>query len=147
MYVLTVSSQNLKKSSANMVEAFFCFILHALIMARIKIFKTKKCVNVSGHLPPPSDRPPSKMESKSLVDVAVHTCLSLWGIAYVLLQMKVNSYTVSEVNRFPNYLIMYAYHFVAPTITKFMIALTYYVGHSPLRKKIINEIKRLIFRN
>jgi hypothetical protein len=137
--------EDLGKSKVPGFEVLTCLFLHVLIILRIKIFKAKSGPKVAPStnttLPSSSSHVHAKTEIQTLADIASNVCIIIWSVFYLHLQVKVNSLTLAEVNSYPHYLYMFAYHFGCPTVTNFLIALMYYIRHAPLRKKVISEIK------
>jgi len=141
-----MADQHLKKANNMQIEVFASFILHLVINIRIRIFKAKHSITV---VPTSSlaigtsakAMTHAKNESQSLSDSASNLCIAMWGTFYIFLQRKVNGFSLNEANSYPNYLFMFAYHFICPSTTHFLIASLYYVRHAPLRKTIWSEIK------
>ena len=136
----------LKKVNSLSIEVFATLIIHLVINLRIKMFKSKHIVTVvpsSSLVFGTPANPPllAKIESKSLSDNAPNIFIAIWCAIYVLLQRKVNGISLDEANSYPNYLFMFAYHFILPSTTHFLIASLYYIKHGPLRRTILSEIK------
>ena len=144
--------QHLKKANNMQIEVLASLIIHLVINLRIKAYKTKhKIIVVPSYSTSPKAMVLDKTESQSLSDSASNFCIAIWGTFYIFLQRKVNGFTLDEANSYPNYLFMFAYHFVAPSTTHFLIASLYYIRHAPLRntilKKIRDFVKNTFFKN
>ena len=137
--------QHLKKANNMQIEVLASLIIHLVINLRIKAYKTKhKIIVVPSYSTSPKAMVLDKTESQSLSDSASNFCIAIWGTFYIFLQRKVNGFTLDEANSYPNYLFMFAYHFVAPSTTHFLIASLYYIRHAPLRNTILKKIKDAI---
>jgi len=130
-----MADQHLKKqNSSQQIEAFATLIIQLVINLRIKVFKSNGVCGTSlkALLLP---------KTETLSESAPNFFIAIWCIFYILLQRKVNGFTLEDANSYPNYLFMYAYHFILPPITHFLVASLYYIKHAPLRKTIWSEIK------
>ncbi len=135
---------HLQKSRLNQAEVLLSLLIHVVILVRVKVYKKKVEVKKT----PTGPRTlqvrnflVSKLEKESLSDFVTNFCLVFWACIYSLLQIKVNSYSLSEVNTFPNYLYMYAYQLCGASITGFAVASVYYVRHKPMKRKLLEELK------
>jgi len=147
-----MEDQHLKKANNMQIEVFASLILHLVINLRIKVFKAKHKIMVvpssSLAFGTPTNAPLlAKTESQSLSDSAPNIFMAIWCAIYVLLQRKVNGLSLDDANSYPNYLFMFAYHFILPSTTHFLVASLYYVRHAPLRKTIMSEIKDIFCFN
>jgi hypothetical protein len=131
------------KSRFSQIEVSLSFLLHILIIARIKIHKAKHKTpspTTSQNIFFSKSNILAKLEKDSISDFVTNLSLILWAIAYSILQSKVNSLSLAEANTFPNYLFMFAYHLCGPPITGFAVALVYYIRHPLMKKKLLSEL-------
>ena len=128
---------HLEKPKTAQLEVLVCFLIHVVIIVRIKCYKSKQELPIQL---PASNSNVAMIDKDSLADVVLNVCYICWGIVYVTLQMKVNSFTLDDANEFPNYLYMYAYQLWMPCITNFVISFGYYARRPKLRKKIAEKI-------
>jgi len=119
------------------LEVLICFALHFVILVKIKVYKCKHgLANVNVN---------DTTDEDFVTDVAGNVFLIIFAGFYSILQIIVNSLTVSDANAYPNYLYVYAYQLWLFGLTRFVILTSFYVRHSSFRKKIWNEFKMQYF--
>jgi len=65
-------------------------------------------------------------------------------LAYALLNIKTNSLTLEEVNKFPNYLYIYALQLLGPSLLGLTIVVVQYIRNSQMRQCLVKEFKSYI---
>jgi hypothetical protein len=133
--------QHLEKPKTAQLEVLICFLLHLVIIIKIKCFRAKQqqqpsTTQVATVANPSSETTLQKIDKEALADIALNVCNIFCAIVYVSLQLKVNSFTLKEANEFPNYIYMYAYQLWMPCIASFAVSFGYYARRPKLRKKI-----------
>jgi hypothetical protein len=74
----------------------------------------------------------------------VAVIILFWLTAYSILQSKVNSYSLEEINTHPKYIFMYLYQLVAMEMTRLLILMLRYTYSAELRHKVVKSLKGLI---
>ena len=108
------------------LEVLVSAVIQIFVFSRIKIFKLK-C-----KMPPTSNGNTSSFSLKSFI--IIFNIIG-WFSVYSYLQMKVNSVSPQEVNKYPNYVFMYFYQLVAAEILRLIIIITHYIVNNNLRDK------------
>ena len=115
-------------------EILVCFILHAVIIVKIRRFKSQNKFKVSPNNKPQTDK-------DHVTDLVVNVFLLVFAGFYSIFQIIVNSFSFSDVNVFPNYLYVYAYQLWSPCLTHFFVLAAFYIRHPNFGKKIWSEFR------
>ena len=119
-------------------------IMHVYIKLRISFFQRKNKIkdeekptigltNKSLHF--------GQTEFQSIADFTTNVVGVFAISSLALLSSRINSMTVTEMNRSPNYILMNLYQLIVPSIVTFIISTLYYSRHPLLRKTMMRELK------
>jgi len=111
----------------------FSLILHVVIKLRIMYYKKTRVRNF-----------PIYSDDLGLMDFATQTCLLFVFIAFLILQTKVNSLTIDELNHFPGYFYMYILIFLGPCLIFIVVSGCEYIRNKTMRTSLLNEVSRKI---
>jgi hypothetical protein len=128
----------------------FSFVIHFLIKSRILYFKR---INREGYAGGNQNASNGlfNLDFKSLADFTTNILIILAFASLALLNMTVSSMTLTEMNKFPNYIIVYVFQLLGPCLLSFSVCLIYYLRHQALRvavfKLFTSLIQKLISNN
>ena len=117
------------------LEVLVSAVIQIFVFSRIKFFKLK-C-----KMPPTSNGNNSSFSLKSFI--IIFNIIG-WFSVYSYLQMKVNSVSPQEVNKYPNYVFMYFYQLVVAESLRLIFIITDYIVYVELRGKTANFLKDLV---
>ena len=130
-----LTDQLLEKKVHVQAEALFTILLHLVIAVRIKIYKSKK-IGIQN----PENVIGNNYRINIGKDLAINFIFAFWLGGMAFLQNRISkTLDLSPEFRcaFNNY--VFAFQYCGPCFTCLLISWSYYVRHSPLRKKIRTE--------
>jgi len=129
------TDEGLEKKDHILVEAVLSAVLHALIQARIKLYKCRL---------PESEQETAKTNLNYLTTFGMYMFVSAWMIAVASIQNIVNSLgsNSNELCTMNNFVI--TYQFLGPCLTCLFLSSLFYIRHSKLRRTLLREAKNSI---
>jgi formate-dependent nitrite reductase membrane component NrfD len=121
----------------------FSFVIHFLVKSRILYFKR---INYEGYAGGNQNASNGlfNLDFKSLADFTTNILIILAFALLALLNMTVSSMTLAEMNKFPNYIIVYVFQLLGPCLLSFSVGLIYYSRHQALRVDVFKRFSSLI---
>jgi hypothetical protein len=137
---------NLRKLEYNRFNAYFMpisFLLHIMLMVKIKIFKNKAKKVTDIH-------PRSKladlllMDQQSLTDLTTNILTVICAALATYSPLAVRYDDVNDFNEYPFYLLEYYYKMIRPPLFVNLVLIIYFIRHRELWHSFIKELKNLL---
>ena len=109
----------------------FSFVIQFLVKSRILYFKR---INREGYAGGNQNASNGlfNLDFKSLADFTTNILIILAFALLALLNRTVSSMTLTEMNKFPNYILVYVFQLLGPCLLSFSVCLIYYLRHQEL---------------
>ncbi len=139
------TDQKLSIKSSSYIE-LFSILLYFVISLRILIHKKSKGVKIL----PDTHNKTSKIfslnniEKQTIADASTNFIIVSGFAAYSFVFIRIKEINPIDFNFYPNYLYIYFHQLIYPGLMAGIITISYYIGHSPLRKTIAREAKNCL---
>ena len=124
--------------------AMTSIILHLFVKLRISWFQRK---NQTQDEPTPNiwishnSMSSSQSEAKSIPDFTTSVIGICIFISYAMFAERMNSKTVSQLNTYPNYILMNFFQLICPGLMTSIITTMYYYRHPLIGSTLLRELK------
>lgn len=106
-------------------------IIYIVVIIRIKIFK-KHGRHITAF---------DNTERKSLTGYMISVFVIVFVCLHLALVVKINTLDLSKVRKFPNYIFVYYYHLLMPSVFNSSLTILYYVRNKSLRCAVFRKLK------
>jgi len=86
----------------------------------------------------------NNIEKQTIADASTNFIIVSGFAAYSFVFIRIKEINPIDFNFYPNYLYIYFHQLIYPGLMAGIITISYYIGHSPLRKTIAREAKNCL---
>jgi hypothetical protein len=132
----------LRQKMVGIVEVLSALI-HFAVKCKIWHFKKIKNQNCAKGLK--NKKHLFNLDNNSYADFSINLCVILVCLLYEMLNLKVSSFNVSEMNQYPNYLYVYLFQIIGPNFLCWTVAVMFYYRYQLLREAVLKKIHQYLF--
>ena len=121
------------------VIELFSILLHITVNLRISIFKLK--INQTIFFSRENFYKVIEKQSIGSITTSILSLCILLTLAAI--RSKINSLSMTEINEYPNYYLLYCCQLILPNMLSFAIICLYYINHVPLRERLFSTLQQL----
>ena len=140
------SSDSHLPSKINIYIEAFSLLLQVVLNTRIKLYKRSNCAVTDQTITQSQETKNHliSLDEKTINNLTTTASAILVFVTYIVLNFKVMSLTLVQINSYPTNMFVIAYVFLGPVILSILINTVYYMRSPKLRRCLWQEIQKYI---